>query len=143
MRPRADDMQREHLRTRIEQVLTRHRAQPFRWGCYDCATLIFDVVEAVTGRDVRPAGVRWASARGALGALRKVRAQSLGVFLSRDFAVDDGGLPRLGDLAEILAAPADPLSSPGVCVGSSIVFRTQVGWQVHPADLARRVWRID
>lgn len=134
--------EREHLRPALEAVLARHRAHAFAWGVYDCATLWIDSVEAVTGERPVRAGVRWRSKRGALEALLREGATSVEEYLSRRFVLVGGGEPRVGDLARPEGAPHDPLASPGVCLGSSVVCRSEIGWHVHPADAVAQVWRV-
>jgi hypothetical protein len=134
--------EREHLRPALEAVLARHRASAFQWGVYDCATLWIECVEVVTGERPVRAGVRWRSKRGALAALRREGASSVDEYLERRFTGSTWLRPRVGDLAELLVAPRGRLTSPGVCLGSSVVFRSETGWHVHPADAMAKIWRV-
>ena len=48
------------------------RAQPFAWGIHDCCTFAADAVQAITGQDPAPAGLRaHRTEKQALRALRR------------------------------------------------------------------------
>lgn len=91
---------------RLEAFLAQRRAQPFAWGINDCCTFAADAVQAITGQDPAPAGLR--AHRTEKQALRALRRH--------------GGV--VGIATDAMGPPA-PVSL--ACVGDVVVVPAGVG----------------
>lgn len=128
-------MKRDAWPSALMATVARHRAQPFQWGQFDCATLVWDCIAAQTGRDI--AGRLRGSYFSPLSALRVLRASGFATMLEH-IAAHLEEIPRSqaqrGDL--LFMAPAThPLASPAVVLGEVAASRSESEFLL--VDLAR------
>ena len=88
---------------RLEAFLAQRRAQPFSWGVNDCCTFAADAVQAITGQDPAPPGLR--VHRTAAQAARTLRRHG-GVAAIARRALGQPGDPAQACVGDVALVPA-------------------------------------
>lgn len=125
---------------RLALALSEHRAGPFAWGQYDCATLFSDAVFAMTDADPFEGLGHWRSANDALRILARTGALSVKDFLDSRLPRIAPAAARRGDVGYL--ASYDTLTCPAIVVGAAAVSRTETGWLLFPISELTTAYRI-
>lgn len=125
---------------RLHALVERHTHTPFAWRTHDCYTFACEVVLALTGEALDPAGP-YAGVRGAYRAVKRMGGGG-----SYRTAIESvlgpavpGELARRGDLV-LLPLPGSLIGDAlGVCLGGSIAFPGPEGLLIQRAVATRYV----
>lgn len=131
---------------RLEDFIQDRRAVPFAWGTADCATFVFDAVQAMTGRD--PAAHlrgRWS---GVMSAARVFNEQGgwegfaeRGGFgapvAAEDLQNGDVALLEAGHCSGLMAA----VGALGIVCRGHVVAQGEDGLRALPLSAAAGGWR--
>lgn len=118
----------------MHAVVERHRAHPFRWGAFDCATLFGDCLMVQTGVDLLAPFRPWAGEVTAAKALVASGHASVRDFVAAHLAPVPPALAGRGCFA-YAAGERGRLQFPAVVVGAEAVSRDEAGWIVFPVSL--------
>lgn len=125
--------------TRMEAFVRERMHQPFAWGSNDCAIFASDCVQAITGQDPAPAGLRrHRTAKQAYrtiarhGGLCAIATQALGGPIAPAMA-------QVGDVVLVSAGKRDALA---ICNGSTALAPSSVGLVPVPMVEARMSWGV-
>lgn len=126
---------------RLGEAVLRHRCAEFRWGQHDCATLVGDVVTAMTGTDPLARFRPWAGEVTALVALRASGHRSVQSWIGGMFPPIAPGQARRGDLGYCAGEPGR-LQFPAVVVGEHALSRDEHGLIVFPRSLIATAYKV-
>ena len=125
--------------TRMEAFVRTRARQPFAWGSNDCAIFAADCVQAITGQDPAPAGLR--QHRTAKQACRAI-ARHGGLDAIATLALGapmPPALAQVGDVVLVRAAKRDALA---ICNGATALAPSAIGLVAVPMAEARLGWRV-
>jgi hypothetical protein len=125
---------------RLLAVVAHHRAQPFAWGQYDCATLFAEAVQAVTGCHVLAAYMPYDSERGALEMLASSGQRHMLDWCRYRFPEIPVSMARRGDL--VFPEKIGRLACPAVVLGSDAVSRDEKSWLCMPTGLMITAFKV-
>lgn len=136
---------------RLDAFLRQRRAVPFAWGAQDCALFVADAVQAMTGQDPAPPGLRGLPVRAALRALRAhAPAHSFGKYglwfnplhALTTRALGPAMAPQLATVGDVLMLPMGRRWALALCNGSTAIGPGPHGLvHVSPAG-ALAAWRV-
>ncbi|MEH3107157.1 MAG: hypothetical protein PGN09_07705 [Sphingomonas fennica] len=125
---------------RIVRYLEPLRARPYEWAKNDCCTFAAGAVEAMTGVDpMAEFRGRYATARGAVRAIRRIGAGTLPATLDAKFRRIEAALAQRGDVVWIDDGSA--LGSLGLCWGPAMIAVGQQDERVGLIQVPRALWR--
>lgn len=123
----------------LEHFIACRTAAPFVWGKNDCAIFAADAVQAITGQDPAPAGLRHhTTARQAYraiarhGGLEGIATASMGEPITVQQAT-------VGDVLLVKAGKRDALA---ICNGTSALMPSAHGLVSVGLKSARMAWRV-
>ncbi|HEY4546096.1 MAG TPA: hypothetical protein VIG90_06685 [Pedomonas sp.] len=123
---------------RLGDVLGRWQARAHGWDA-TCADFAADVVEAVSGRDIRPPiGLPVRSAREAAALYRRAGVATLAGAVTA--VLGEPVPPRRAHRGDIVEAAKD--AALGVCLGDRCAFLGDRGLVALPLQAAGRAWRV-
>jgi len=125
---------------RLLAAVEAHRAQPFAWGSFDCATLFAAAVESVTGVHVLAAHMPYDSERGAMERLAASGYRDMQHFASCLFPAIAPARARRGDIGFVAAK--ERLSCPAIIVGDEVVSRAREGWITFSVSSLVAAYRV-
>jgi hypothetical protein len=124
---------------RLADLIAKRQTMPFAWGQNDCALFAADCVQAITGQDPAPAGLRrHRTAKQACrqlvrhGGLASIASSALGQPRPAAFA-------QVGDVV-LAAAGKRPMLA--VCNGCTAMAPGPVGLVQVPIDPQAQCWRV-
>lgn len=132
-------MRRADWPLHLEHFLDLRLAVPFAWGTNDCSTFAADCVQAITGQDPAPAGLRHhTTAKQAYRAIRRHGglAHIATAALGEPIAVQQASI---GDVMLVKAGKRDALA---ICNGTSALMPSAIGLVSVGLDTARLAWRV-
>ena len=124
---------------RMEAFLARRSNVPFTWGANDCGTFAADCVQAITGHDPAPSGLRCHTT--ARQAYRAVSRHG-GFAAIGDAAFGDRIDPALATVGDVLLVKIGQMDAFAICNGSTAIGPAATGLAVIPADRATLAWRV-
>lgn len=126
---------------RLEAFLAQRRTQPFAWGLNDCCTFAADCVQAITGQDPAPPGLR--AHRTAKQAYRAIKRHGGVAAIARAAmgAPVPAALACVGDVV-MVAAGAGGREALAVCNGSTVMLPTSRGLASMALADAFCAWRV-
>lgn len=133
--PRLEDWPERLIRT-----VSAHRAAPFAWGEFDCATFFAAAVEAVIGIDPLTAYRPWASERDAARVLLDHGYRDMAHFTECLFPEIAPAKARRGDIG--FCAERKVLTCPAVILGAEAAQRDERSWLMFPASTIIRAFRV-
>lgn len=122
---------------RLEALIGQRQTAPFAWGLHDCCTFAADCVEAITGQDPAPAGLRLhRTEKQALRALKR-HGGVVGIATSAMGQPVSSSQARVGDVVLCQAGKRDML---GVCNGTTALAPGPTGLVTVP--IGELCWRV-
>jgi hypothetical protein len=124
---------------RFEAFIAQRRTQPFAWGQNDCAVFAADCVQALTGVDVAPTGLR----------LHKTEKQALRA-LQRHGGLSSIATAALGqpvpavqaNVGDVVLAKAGKRDMLGICNGATLFAPSTHGLATLGMSDATLCWRV-
>lgn len=140
-------MRRPDWQSRFANIIREKRSSVFAFGENDCCLFAFDVIEAITGRDLGApfrgkyddlvSAVRvvneYCGVKNLVAAVDKIAEECSLLEISPRFA-------QRGDLGLYWDSPGPAL---GVCVGKGFAFLMPDGLTEIPMPSIARAWRVD
>ena len=124
---------------RFEAFIAARRAQPFAWGLNDCAIFAADCVQAITGSDPAPAGLRLhKTEKQALRALQRHGGLS-GIATAALGQPAPVSQAKTGDVVLVKVGKRDALA---VVNGGTALGPTASGLVSVGLDTATLCWRV-
>lgn len=125
--------------TRMEAFMAQRHSAPFAWGSNDCAIFAADCVQAITGQDPAPAGLR--KHRTAKQAYRAI-ARYGGMQTIASAALGPHIAPLLAGVGDVVLVPVGKRTAFGICNGATALVPSAGGLVALPMDTARIAWRV-
>ena len=124
---------------RLEAFVSAHQCQPFAWGANDCATFAANCVQALTGQDPAPAGLR--NHRTAKQATRTLNRH--GGLVGIATAVFGQPVPVAGaQVGDVLLVRFGKRMALGICNGATVIGPGPAGTVAVGFDRAAACWRV-
>lgn len=125
--------------TRMESFMAQRAAQPFTWGTNDCAIFASDFVQAITGQDPAPPGLR--THRTAKQATRAV-ARHGGMHAIACAALGEPIAAAFAGVGDVVLVPAGKRLAFGVCNGQTALLPSAIGLAHLSMQSAVCAWRV-
>jgi hypothetical protein len=134
--------------SRLENFLEANRQTPFKYGEWDCSTLVSGAIFATTGVDIaQPYRGRYQSRHSAIQAASDI-AGAPSILRMAEKQAEAHGMPEIevlragrGDMV-LLKRPRDFSLGIVAMNGMQILIAAKVGWGPVPMDRACRAWRV-
>lgn len=134
-------MRLEDWPERLEAIIRRHQTATFKWGRFDCATLVSDAVWAMTGEDPLARFRPWMGESTASRALLSSGHRSVPSWIGSTFPEIACAKAGRGDLG-YCAGDTGALQFPAIIMGAHCVSRDEHAWIVFPRDLLARTFKV-
>lgn len=123
--------------TRLEALLASRQAQPFAWGANDCCSFAAAVVQAITGQDPTPPGLR--GPRTQKQALRALKRHG-GITGIATLALGQPAPASLACVGDVVLCQAGQRDMLAVCNGTSALAPSASGLIAVP--MGSLCWRL-
>jgi hypothetical protein len=124
---------------RMEAFIALRMAMPFAWGANDCATFAADCVQAITGHDPAPVGLRkHTTAKQAYRAM----ARHGGLAGIAQAALGEPVPALLAGVGDVVLVTAGKREAFAICNGSTALAPSAHGLVSVPLQGARYAWRL-
>lgn len=120
--------------------MAQRHAAPFAWGINDCAIFASDCVQAITGQDPAPAGLR--KHRTAKQAYRAI-ARHGGLLAIASAALGSPVEPAFANVGDVVLLTMGKRDGFGICNGATALAPAPSGLVAAPMSAARVAWRVD
>ena len=124
----------------MRELIAQHMAQPFSWGGSDCA-FVFEIVRAMTGRDILVDIRGYTSEAGALKRLNQAGHSNTLSLVQEHFVEIAPEMAQRGDIGYPRTI-AHPLMSPAIIDGANAFSKDPSGGIVIPRSGIARAWRV-
>lgn len=125
--------------TRMEAFVRERMHTPFAWGANDCAIFAADCVQAITGQDPAPAGLR--RHRTAKQAYRAI-ARHGGLPAIATLALGPAMAPTQAHVGDVVLVSAGKRDALAICNGQTALTPSAQGLVAVPMFDARAAWRV-
>lgn len=124
---------------RLEAFIAARSPQPFAWGANDCATFAADCVQAITGQDPAPAGLRrHTTAKQAYRAI----ARHGGMAALATAALGEPVAPVLAGVGDVLLVPNGKREAFAICNGTTALAPSAGGLVSISTKTALAAWKV-